>query len=137
MKTKQRVSSITSLKASGRITPREVVEAYERTGKTPIFGRWTNSTGGVCGLVAVAHDKGHYATVSLDADAIIRAVNALLEGRMPPAYDPWSYRDGFAEGFDGCYRNPDWPRSEAEDKGYRDGLRARRFVLAKLGKAGG
>jgi hypothetical protein len=123
METRQRVER--ALERSGRITPREVLEAYRETGARPCTGEWSDGTGGECALLAVAHANGLWAT---NIGIITACVDVLLERRMSPVYDAWSYRDGFAEGFDGTISRREY-QSEAEATGYRDGARARRFVF--------
>lgn len=106
----------------GRITPRQVLEAYEATGLIPGTGRFYDD-GRACALGAIAavgmrptDDWGKvFARIRLDRD----------------------YMDSFINGFDNNFlRRLSFP-SRAARKGYRDGARARRFVFGEQDTGGG
>ena len=117
------------LEASGRITPREVLRAYEETGFEPADGLWFDALGNrACALTAVAARGGH-------REGLIsgKAAGDVLEDRMFPFCDAYSYRDGFVCGFDGEIPEAGEELTDAQALGWRDGARARAFVLIRLG----
>ncbi len=118
------------LVASGRITPREVLEAYEETGLEPCDG-WGDGKKTGCGLAAVVGG----ATMSAGAAGVemTMAASNLLLKRMPclDGIDRSEYKTGFMRGFDNDRLHPF--RDLVFRKGHRDGKRARTFVKARLG----
>lgn len=127
----EKVKRISKLEVSGRITPREVLEAYEETGFAPLFGWWFKPlTHEACALTAVAFATG-YGNLPLNSRVAVMLLN-----RMDALPFRTAYRLGFANGFDGGELADDYPedeeRTEGFRAGYRDGKRARAFVKARL-----
>ena len=119
MLTKERTQRL--LEKSGRIKPREVLAAYEQTGLEPCAG-WGDGKKYGCALTAMI--GGHEGNGST---GITTASDRYIQGRMPTISleDASSYRLGFVHAFDGeCVPGAGWFR-----KGYRDGVRVRRFVF--------
>jgi hypothetical protein len=110
------------LEKSGRITPREVLEAYEETGLTPKTGSFVTDAGEACGIgvVAIRH-------VESLAYAFARYM------RQRGVNRPVFYASGFANAFDGHAQQIPQLTGESYKTGYRDGQRVRRFVEAKYG----
>ena len=108
------------LEKSGRITPREVLEAYEETGLEPSFALWGMLGESACALTALGCAAG-------------------VEGEFPSSigrryyFDvrrgEQSYANGFIAGFDGTNRQT--PRNARNRLGHRDGQRVRKFVLSR------
>ena len=107
-----------------RITAEQVVEAYKKTGLTPIQDHWfakTSSSPCGCGLTAVAMAKGLTEVYRLDISLPVRIRNTLAI--------PYPYMDGFSTGFDGdelvereAYESDeDW---ELYQLGHDDGMSA-------------
>jgi hypothetical protein len=114
--TRERVER--KLEKSGRITPREVLEAYEETGLKPCEGQFLSGNR-ACAL----------GVLRLYADPSCKYHVQYMRTRMPQQ-NPVSYASGFTNGFDGTGTQR---QSIGYLKGYRDGQRVRRFVLARLG----
>ena len=133
MPTRERVER--KLERSGRITPREVLEAYEETGLRPLVGQWYEpETSSACALSAVA----------VVTDGVVANQDTMMDGQAAinlvvmrvPRMSTY-YRMGFVLGFDD--KPPPLPSGEDDPaylkteawarKGYRDGQRARRFVF--------
>ena len=114
------------LEKSGRITPSEVLTAYERTGLEPVAEEfWTEN--GACAI-----------GVLMDAEGVerrLRHIKPWLNQRGLSSMVP--YMNGFYRGFDGLspLAGPD---AECPDfrTGFRDGRRVRRFVFAGSGQTG-
>jgi hypothetical protein len=108
------------LEKSGRITPKEVLEAYEETGLTP-HQSYFRDADTACGLgVLMARD-------GLDARHAPIAIEGWIKQRDAAAGE--YYSNGFWRAFD-SHVLP-LPNTVAERKGYRDGQRVRRFVLSR------
>jgi hypothetical protein len=136
---RERRRSQRKLERSGRITPREVLEAYRDTGLAPMFGEWyalQNGKERACALTAVGIAQGH----RCDAFGLEvgRAADALMDSRFGP-YEAHDYQDAFVYGFDGHDLPPSLPPDDSlgEDRqaweriGWRDGRRARRAVFGE------
>lgn len=120
------------LETSGRITPREVLEAYEETGMQPMTEAWYEPSkygDRACAITVLAHHNGYvgeYACIDTEA---------FIEERFP--YVSEYYQSGFVKGFDGgsCPEpgdddHPLMRGSEGWERlGWRDGQRVRRFVF--------
>lgn len=119
--TKERTGRKDLLRASGRITPREVLEAYERTGLEPCEG-WGDGRETGCAATAV------FGLLPPSPPLFCFAhVGTLLAARMGGESDPCGYGTGFVFGFDG---SEDWGEDfPSWRKGWRDGARCRRFVF--------
>lgn len=120
---------------SGRISPRDVLEAYEMTGYEP-SRTWFD-------VVHVPeHDCTHLMACALTAMAGVKAIEEdrpfipnFVDADIIEEYifgivglDDW-YLNGFVGGFDGNAKpSKSHPR---ECAGYRDGRRASRFVLGE------
>lgn len=136
MQTKERTKL--KLEASGRITPREVLEAYERTGTKPDYGDWDH-----CAFAALVHAHGYFnaehdakfpgSPLALDIEEFIEDRGSEWCGLR---YVASEYQAGFVRGFDGHSMPPEpgddsielgcW---EWEKLGWLDGRRVRRFVF--------
>jgi hypothetical protein len=107
------------LEKSGRITPREVLEAYQVTGLYP-GTRHYRVGDTACAIGALAHHKAP----ATDGYTV-------YVGKRT-ASNPSGYAAGFANAFDG------WDMMSLATKmyrtGYRDGQRVRRFVEARYGR---
>lgn len=89
-----------------RITPQEVLEAFEKTGLKPMQGDYYPFAGCACALGAIASSQG-------------------IEGSL---YHQFSiiygdYQDAFTDGFDGR-RKPLGGLCESDELAYQDGLAA-------------
>jgi hypothetical protein len=105
------------LEKSGRITPREVLEAYEETGFYPKTRDFFDGEGACpVGVLREHQDPG-----SLGYSTYIRS--RISECHL-------TYPMGFTNAFDGLGVNGE---SAGYLKGYRDGQRVRRFVEARYG----
>ncbi len=122
---------VSALEKSGRITPREVLEAYEETGLRPCNG-WGDGKKTGCGLTAMV--GGATMPAAAAGVEMTMAASNLLSERMPQlgGVDRSEYETGFIRGFDGDRLHPF--RDLIFRKGHRDGKSARAFVLARLGK---
>lgn len=110
---------------SGRITPREVLEAYEATGLRPVREVFDNKAGGVCGLTVVAAAKGEWPNGELlPEDAVMKVLERTMTHEAADRYI-----DGFMYGFD--KEEEDEDASAWERKGFRDGRRAARAVFGE------
>lgn len=121
------------LKRSGRITPREVLEAHRETGFAAVRHKWAWKDQ-ACALAAlgVAHAPGPipFAENTEDEVNVWAMALAYVESRMPYTHEYYAY--GFERGFDGDERpepgDDDHPLvrgSEAWTRcGWRDGRRA-------------
>lgn len=125
------------LEKSGRITPREVLEAYEETGLK--IARDVYQVGDrACAIgVLMARDG-----IRLDGDEqTLKASFAIDDWEKERIeYVGEYYCSGFVNAFDGGIR-PDEPSDDGpweygswwwEALGYRDGQRVRKFVLSRL-----
>lgn len=136
------------LEASGRITPREVLEAYRTTDLKPVTGEFYDvDTGEACALTALGAASGFGERMAVARLGVV--ADALIDARIRT---PWAgdYQDWFICGFDG-FPHPDSPlyppaesgaeappfdaayrelSEDAQRKGWRDGRRAARFVFA-------
>lgn len=113
------------LRESGRITPREVLEAYRETGLQPVRGAFRDRAGRVCGLTVVAAMKGAWPNAELLPE---KAVVEVLTRAMTLECAE-HYLNGFVYGFDGYIQHEnelDW-----KSKGWRDGRRAARAVFGE------
>ncbi len=131
MEVKERTKRL--LERSGRIRPREVLDAYRETGFAAVRHKWAWKDE-ACALTAlgVAHDPGPISsTENTEDEANVRDMAlAYVESRMPYIHEHYAF--GFERGFDGHPRpNPgddDHPLvrgSEAWERcGWRDGRRA-------------
>ncbi len=113
------------LEASGRITPREVLEAYEETRLEAASGHYYDTvSGSACAIGVLLNSQGVWDRESnmwMDWDVAA----GWLRERVP--LNSGEYEDGFISGFDN-YEEPDDP---ALHLGYRDGQRVRKFVLSR------
>ncbi len=112
------------LEKSGRITPREVLEAQAKTGMMLEAGDWQK-----CALAVMTHAAGYFDEAHAAAcpdSPFSLDMAGFLEGRMLQVF-AYDYGAGFAQGFD------DHPLVQGgylwERRGWRDGKRARRFVF--------
>jgi len=100
-----------------RITPEEVVQAYERTGLKPCFSQWSDEGQG-CGLHALGMALGK------------GSLNGSFQAAVALDLSSW-YVLGFITGFDNGSK---WWGTESEGRimmdGYVDGQKARKAVLA-------
>jgi hypothetical protein len=114
---KERIERL--LEKSGRITPREVLEAYEETGLGVTFGCFVNQ-GRACAYGALMVRDGFTQNLDFSIAEWTRERD-MLAGL--------GYGYGFYRGFDGALlpSTGRYPR-----KGYLDGIRARRFVLDRM-----
>ena len=97
-----------------RITPEDVVDAYQKTGFTPCFGHFLSEDGkSGCGI-----------TVVLAAEGRPIALGRIGEEAMKTMSN--SYIDGFWNGFDG-FNQTHGPEERVQ--GNADGLAARAAVL--------
>ena len=112
------------LEKSGRITPREVLEAYETTGRGVCFdgfGDEFGSMGKACAIGALMARDG----VSLHSS--VELSDWLRERSERVGMD---YYGGFYRGFDGFFSaQEDREGRQSYRNGYRDGQRVRAFVL--------
>ena len=130
------------LATSGRITPREVLDAYQETGLEPVFDDWYDTH--YIDLEQITHACGF--TVVALANASPRPLTGSGVEHFVFFYGTRRFEDvasyykgGFARGFDG----KDASESSGDDhplqlgcegwerKGWRDGKRARAFVLGR------
>lgn len=114
---------------SGRITPREVIDAYEEEGIFPVRQLFSNADGSrMCPASVLALHEG----------LVMHGKQILYKGFFASRFssEPFevaaSYREGFIAGVD----KPE--RTDLEDhvmwrKGFRDGARAWRFAEARFG----
>lgn len=110
------------LEASGRITPREVLEAYKETGLEPKSQFYFDGCA-ACGLGAMAAVDGLFRSAEerkLEQEVVLE----MLERRMGEHAD--RYMAGFDIGFMGIKSTGD---SEWTRKGNHDGRRVCRFVF--------
>jgi hypothetical protein len=105
------------LEKSGRITPREVLEAYEETGLYPKTRDFFDGER-ACAIGAL---RRHQDLGSLGYSGYMRS-------RIGKYH--LSYPMGFTNAFDGMGVNG---KSAGYLKGYRDGQRVRRFVESRYG----
>lgn len=138
--TKTERTRSTRLEASGRVTPREVLKAYEETGYKPLFEHWWHPVEDgyeACALTALVGASG----VDLAGTPMLEAsycAEDYMEERLPHVHH--YYQIGFTAGFDDdlapTSSGDDHPLSLGSDAwercGWRDGKRARAFVLARL-----
>lgn len=139
----EKVRRVSRLEVGGRITPREVLEAYEKTGLEPIFDDWYDThcidlerTTHACGFTAVMLASK---TPMPKGVHLYDAIESYARERFDGAGE--HYKGGFALGFDG----KDAPLPSGDDHplmrgsegwsrlGWCDGKRARAFVEARLG----
>lgn len=106
------------LRESGRITPRQVLEAYRETGLRPARGEWGDEHN-VCALTALGVAAG------FTSDASYKIARAFWESHNLSN----AYADGFVAGFDGD--PPRFFRRADKRKGYRDGRQAARAVFGE------
>jgi hypothetical protein len=118
----QRVERL--LEKSGRITPREVLKAYEATGLIPSANIYRCDQL-ACALGVLLEVSG--APRTTDDFGEIGAVDGLAFARRITE----DYVLGFEAGFDNVPKSSDVLRSQ----GYRDGRRVRRFVLDRYPEA--
>jgi hypothetical protein len=104
------------LEKSGRITPREVLGAYETTGLKPMFGAFHDSYGRAC-AVAVVEARYEIPLTWPITSLVRRGYNR-------------DYIWGVVAGFEGAERDPAITL-HAEYRGWLDGLRIRKFVLSR------
>ncbi len=130
---------VSALEKSGRITPREVLEAYEETGFEPMFEgwfEWSKHGSRACGITVLAVANGVEPARLFEFAC---GVDDYMEKRIEYVGD--YYQSGFTVGFDGgpCPEpsGDDHPLVEGSEgwirMGWRDGKRARTFVKARFG----
>ena len=117
------------LEESGRVTPRQVITAYEEEGATPIQGNFSTLAGGMCPASVLAAHEG---LVLHGKQLLYRAffINRFERPEMAALY-----REGFISGVD------EPARKDLEDhplwrKGFRDGVRAWRLVASHFALEG-
>jgi hypothetical protein len=120
--TKERVER--KLEKSGRITPREVLEAYEETGLEPAENIFVLRNK-ACAFGAVMVREGVPRVRGVLDESEKKAWLTRRMRRLGP-----TYALGFYEGFDGAGSMGLVGRLR---KGYRDAQRVRRFVEARYG----
>ena len=138
MEVRERTERKDLLKASGRITPREVLAAYRETNYSPMVGDWFQSCGDgryqACALTVVAATSEDVRFG--DANTGMLCALAHMQKRFPYVHE--YYRSGFTRGFDGngCPEptgDNDHPLERGcegwERLGWRDGKRAASFVF--------
>jgi hypothetical protein len=122
------------LSESGRITPREVLEAYWETGLEPMVDDFGDEKGRACALAALAaQDFGRGFAGPEEAETLVDEYRA----KRFEVGEVESYTLGFMRGFDGVRCRPPGKSSQhtvraleaRERQGWRDGHRARRFCL--------
>src|SRR5215218_8717044 len=111
------------LEESGRVTPREVITAYEEEGATPIQGNFSTLAGGMCPASVLAVHEG----LVLHGKQIL--YRAFFINRFDGPEMAALYREGFIAGVDAPARkdlenHPLWRR------GFFDGRRAWSFVAS-------
>lgn len=136
------------LEASGRIRPSEVLEAYKQTGLTPTYEAYKDgSEACAIGVLMVRDGAWQAEWEEVGPPFLAKAISfedglgAWLERRME--FVGRYYGNGFVSGFDGedCPTpgDDDHPLARGEEHwerlGWRDGVRARRFVQARLAGA--
>lgn len=124
------------LEDSGRVTPREVLEAYNATGMKACTGTFltVGPKGQMfgCGIGVVVlrrrGEPGHYGFMS-DMERRMAAGGVYAT----PTREAAGYADGFVSAFDGggSVFQQDLPVRHPARVGARDGARARRFVDAR------
>ena len=119
METRERTQRL--LERSGRIKPREVLEAQRKTGLTPAHNA-LRSRDNACGMGLLLAMNG------IDAEADFSAAMLWIVRRFEH-----DYSEGFMRGFDGLPLHRyalDHPKARREfRKGWRDGARSRKFCF--------
>lgn len=117
--------------AGGRISPREVLEAYRKTGYTPSGNLFVDENR-ACPLGAMAVIESPHVRDMWGNAGIV--AHCLLAQRLSTGFS--AYMTGFTCGFDGAAGAGvygDVERVRRYRQGFRDGERARLFVFAVYG----
>lgn len=126
MQVKERTERL--LEKSGRITPREVLDAYEETGLKP--ARAVFMGGAEACAVGVLMYRDHMWPARVFSgdwgEVAIALLNRWTEQRLALAGGE-DYRIGFTTAFDGIAEST--MTRPSERKGFRDGQRVRHFVF--------